>query len=366
MNRILAVSFCLGLFTSCASEIPPEVDSFRIAVESEITVDVMEELSVIDYLPQQDLYLGYAGATEEIILFNSKGEVKHQWEPAEAGSPEDYGRIYGLSFFDDESLLVISLFRGVHRIDFSGQIIENIELPFQPAITGYQVQRKATRINESYYVIDLPGRVNPFDQIENKYSAPLYELWNLENGTFEPVVLIAEESKYRQYNVINFPTFTFSEGKLYHVNDNEPVVYVYSFEDNTFVFERSITLSPPVFYEPRESLLNEDDEFYEAENYLMEVYEGRLYVFYSAGIAPDVFEQNMVDEDYERLFAEHEQKWVAAVDLATGRIQYNQLPEGLDHVQTIGANGLFLARKNLYFSDDESDTNRFHLLRLQP
>lgn len=367
MNRFFPVGALVFLFfLACNSQKKEENRNLTVDIEGDITLAVMDELSVMDYQAELDLYLGYAFETEGIYLFNSNGEVMHQWDAPEGGSPDDYGRIYGISFFDEESLLVLSLFNGMHRIDFSGQIVESIALPFQPGITGYQAQRKAARIDDSLYVIDLPGRVNPFDQIENKYQDPLYELWNSNNGGFEPVVVLPEESKYRQFNVINYPTFTYHDGKLYHVNDNEPVVYIYAYQGNSFVYERSIALSPPVFYEPKESLLDEDDEFYEAENYLLEVYEDRLFVFYTSGISPDVFEENMVDEDYDRLFAEHEHKWVTVIHLGTDAIAHLKLPSDLDYVQTQGPNGLFLARKNLYFSEDESDTNRFPLLRFNP
>jgi hypothetical protein len=366
MNKYFPGLLFLLFFGSCAAEQTEESSALGWETVSEITLQVMEELLVLDYQATKDLYLGYSFNNEEIVLFNSEGEVKHQWAAPESGSAGDYGRIYGISFFDEESLLVLSLFRGLHRIDFSGNILEEIDLPFQPAITGYSVKKKAIRLDDTHYLLDLPGRVNPFDQIENKYDAPLYELWNTANGEFQPLVRIPEESKYRKFNVINYPTFTFSEGKLYHVNDNEPVVYVYTYSGSGFLFERSIALNPPQFYEPKESLLDEDDEFYEAENYLLEVHDGHLYIFYTSGIAPEVYKENLIDENFDQLFAEHEHKWVASVNLANDRIQYLQLPPELDYVQTLGPDGLFAVRKNLYYSEDETDTNRFLLLRFKP
>lgn len=325
--------------------------------------DILAEVTLLDYHEATGLLLTGEYFSGKFYLINAAGEVKYVIEPPEKGSPEDYGLPSSASFFDEESLLILSQNRGISRIAFDGAMLEKYDLPFQPSVLGGKLLKKARRIDAQSLVIQLEGRADFFKQIQQKYPEPLLEYWEPNSGTFAPIITLPEQSKYRQFNLINTPVFSYADSYLYLANENEPVLFVYRKEQNNFVFDKAIPLNLPQFFEPKEDLLDDDDDFYEGEIYLIEVKDGLVYVFYNTGITPEVY-STYEEEDIWEMLALEMKNHVAIVNPETAEVHLAKLPDEVYVVEALGPNGLFVAQQNLFVNATEDDTNKRLLLQI--
>lgn len=349
----------------CKQEENTSLVPIQVKIEDAFYPEILAEVTVLDYHEAKELFLVGEYFSGNFYLINKKGEVQYTIEAPEPGSLEDYGRPSSAGFFDEESILILSQTKGISRIDFNGAMLEQYELPYTPAIFGGRLSKKARRLDQQSLVIQLEGRADFFEQVQQKYPEPLLEYWEPGSGTFSPIVTLPEASKYRQFNLINTPVFSYADGYLYLANQNEPVLFVYRKEGNSFLFDKAIPLQLPQFFEPKEDLLDEDDDFYEGDIYLLEVIGNWVYVFYQTGIPPEVYARYEEDQVWEMLGLEMK-SGLALVNPETEDVRVTMLPDEVEWIEAAMGKGLFVGKQNIYVNATEDDTNKKLVISILP
>ena len=363
-RRMLYFVVFVSLFACSDEETTRSKGGISIIVEDVLYPEIMADVAVLDYNERIGLFLAGEYFSGNLYLFDQYGAVQYRIQAKEKGSPEDYGSLSSVSFFDDASLLVISQTKGLSRIDFAGNILERYELPYQPTVFGGRLTKKARWVDEKSLVFLLEGRHEPFGQVESTYPNPILEYWNPELGHFSPIITMPEESKYKKGKGYDYywPQFSTTNGYLYYANENEPMLFIHKQEGKTFSLEQVIPLPLLRFYEPTLEVY-QNLFHYRGTIYLIEEKDGFIYVFYHTGASNDEVKE-YTGSDRREMYFLLMKNGVAIINRATAEVQVAMLPDEVQRVETILPNGLFMAKQNVYVNATEDDTNKRLLLSI--
>lgn len=198
----------LALLAACSTE--PSVERIEVSYEwvfqDSIQVDFMGELTLLDYDPAQQLFIGRWNAQEEYVVFDESGLVKHTFKLNEDG-PNTIGWVQGINFLEGK-LCIMDQAKGIYFFDIDGTFIKKYPtpkdyfyingLPFGTQKLGAELLYLRPEGGES--LKDIPSMYS------SVYSTDILEVFNLSTGEVRTTMPFPPNTVY---NLGNFYNWTF-------------------------------------------------------------------------------------------------------------------------------------------------------------
>ncbi|WP_114747640.1 hypothetical protein [Pleomorphovibrio marinus] len=308
MTRILLCFFVILLNLSCTkkegfSEGKP---IYAVQLADSIKVNYLGNLVVFDFEAETGLYLGRNNATEEILLFDDTGEIKHQFTMHTDG-PNAITWAMGIGFLDGH-VSILDRKMGIVTFTHKGSIKNVTSIP-----------------NEYFYLNSLDFAAQKLGN-ELAYIKPMREEFDLSDWskTFKsiysgPILELLEPGTSRIRTTMPFPPNTiYEDGNYYHwtfpiirKNENEWLVsllaerkyHVYSQKEGEIQFDRTVDLAIEDAIDIRGVPLSRNSEMQEASKFnifgkIEQIYHkgDKILVIYTKGIPEErVKQQNRED-----------------------------------------------------------------------
>lgn len=180
------------LFAACSQEKSKDqiTDTYQWIFQDSIQVDYLGELSLVDYDPLQELYLGRWNAQEEYVIFDESGKIKHVFKLTEDG-PNKIAWALGVNFLNGK-ICVMDEAQGIHFFELDGTFDSKLPtaencfyingLPFgaHKLVDEYLYLRPER--GES--LVDIPS------MFSNAYSADIMEIFNPSTGEIRTSMIL--------------------------------------------------------------------------------------------------------------------------------------------------------------------------------
>lgn len=211
-------------------------------------------IALVDYNKKTDFYLGYNIHDFDIVLFNRKGSIIHQFNRYGEG-PEEYNNRDFIARFWDNSSVAVLVRNGLRIYAFDGSYLETVHLDDEPrgilrkdlsVYTNNKGEKNAVYYADSYtpytvYVSEF------YDDTTRKFFINS----NFTLNSDRRYIRYEESSLYRNgdfyfshYWLIS--SLNREKGFFDIIHQNEPVVYRYD-ANNNFNFVGTLELDPCCF-----------------------------------------------------------------------------------------------------------------------
>lgn len=211
-------------------------------------------IAMVDYNTESDLYLGYNIHNFDIVVFNRKGSIIHQFNRYGEGPEEYKNRNFIARFWDNRSIAVL-MNNGLSIYTFEGSYLNTMRLDNDPkwilrenlsVFTNNKCEKNAVYYADSYtpYTIHMPEF---YDDTARKFFINS----NFAHNSHRRYICYEESSMYRNgdfyfshYRPIS--SLNREKGFLDVIYQNEPVVFRYD-ANNEFNFAGTTELDPCYF-----------------------------------------------------------------------------------------------------------------------
>lgn len=246
--RFLFLPLFLLLYVSCTSSNDNSVEenaiaTYELAKVDSIIVNFMEEIHLLDYDSERNIFLGYNQRSGDYIEFDQKGEILNQVNLLGDG-PNDHGGAgsYQVNYLGDGKIGVAGTAR-YFIYDNDWQLIDKIDYqPMQGAyviiaggaiayLTNSRPQAKnamaTTILGTGFFVLKKEDHKNPF----------LFSL-DLKTADVIPYHFLPDSSLYLTSNTF-YPgladviiSYNYDRKVLELIHELEPVIYTYDLATN--------------------------------------------------------------------------------------------------------------------------------------
>ena len=237
------------LIISCDSNSGSDSDkvaiaTYELAIVDSIEVDFMEEIHLLDYDPEREIFLGYNRRSGDYLEFDMLGEILSQVNLLGDG-PNDHGGAgsFQVNYLGEGKIGVANSSK-YYIYDKDWKLIETIDYqPMENAIlisaggsmaylTNSRPQSKLARttttiMGSAYFVMQKEHHKNPF----------LFSL-NWQTGEVSPYHILPDSSLYLTSNTF-YPSladaiisYNYERNVLEIIHEIEPVIYTYDIESN--------------------------------------------------------------------------------------------------------------------------------------
>ncbi|TXE05752.1 hypothetical protein [Algoriphagus aquimarinus] len=322
MNKshfLILTAFFATILFSCSEKKAEstETDPFnelQFEVYDSIMVNVLENVTILDYQEKLDQYLMKEQRGDKVLLVNGKGELLKEVALAGEG-PNQIPMIWEGRFFGSDRLIFkeMSATMDFHVFDRDFQKIEKIKGPavglnaifisfFRQTFTTW------TEGGEDYILGEEVNSYNPGDVDPEKIGGDFYNevktgfLYNSSQDSIKYLSLYSEDWVPRKTNRWigqSFPFLSFDPKRkkaavLPPIGDQ---LFVYDFDGNSLINEKAVALSHP----DRDQEIPDparENQLYPSFSDVKTFGEYQLAIFYTA-IPEDVFmEYRSKGEDY--------------------------------------------------------------------
>ncbi len=247
-HRFLFLPLFLFLHVSCSSSNDNSVEenaisTYELAKVDSIIVNFMEEIHLLDYDTERDIFLGYNQRSGDYIEFDREGEILNQVNLLGDG-PNDHGGTgsYQVNYLGDGKIGVAGVGR-YYIYDQNWQLIDKID--YQPMkgayiimaggsiayLTNSRPQAKnastTTILGSGFFVLKKEDHKNPF----------LFSL-DLETANVTPYHFLPDSSLYLTSSTF-YPSladviisYNYERQVLELIHKLEPVIYTYDVATN--------------------------------------------------------------------------------------------------------------------------------------
>jgi hypothetical protein len=348
---------------------------YSLVIIDSIQVDYMGNLSVFDFEPKSGLYLGRNNATEEHLLFDDQGKIRHRFMMHKDG-PDAVSWVQGLGFLDGK-ITVMDSNKGILQFSNDGEIANRIELPedyffinglnFPAAIFG----------NELMYI--RPERdgmdwSNLGELFKRVYQNPILEVFNPETGkirntmNFPPGTVYAD-GNYYQWMFPSLIQASGSEWLLYLMAERK--YYVYKKEGNELIYDKTVDLNINDAVNIKGGSLENIEVMSEGINFnifgkIEQIYsrEQDFLVVYTKGVDEEIVKQYNPENRVEwTTFINSIPRFMAVLDKNHQLLQKDiPVPLGIHFTSVCNSKGEIVVLKNQEFFGIEEDFTTFYKL----
>lgn len=377
-NKLLLIPKCVMVFFICSISCTERKNSEEskswgksLELKDSIMLDYMEKLILMDATKGFDEFLALNPKTDEILLFNIDGTVISSFKN-ERDSPKSVNDIFSVSFIE-RGILVGGRPLKLTIFDREGNQNNEVKIPSLTPRTSAVLQKQIFSTNDNRIL----GHLNayPDSAFTNGLMKPMLVLIDPENElASKPLLKIPSQSKYSsgQFHGYVFPILWYSENKLFLAYSNEPIIYVFTYNNDELTLDKAIDLNISEFIQiipsPTEDSYNFDKNHREMKpGMIWKIFtdDNQIYIMYAKGTPEDTFESAIHDKG-NQFALESNPYYLMVLDKDYRVLQKDiAIPYYISGgFSSVSNDGVFIGRKNPIFSEIEADHEIFYTYKL--
>lgn len=373
---VVTLIFLIGI-AACTTKSPFEQmeTSYDWGIQDSIQINFLGELALLDFEPDQKLFLGRWNAQEEYVVFDESGQIKHSFKLNEDG-PNRIGWIQGINFWDGK-IWVMEQANGIYVFDLDGGFLENHPnpknyfyingLPLGAHRRGDELLYLRPESGES--LKDIPSLFS------NIYSAEILEIYDLSSSAARTTMPFPPNTVYNSGNFYNwtFPTIIKHRDEWILTLLTEQKDFVYRESEGKVQFVKAVDLAlEDAITMPGIPMNRQADWYEEFGNVMFEKIENiyrrdnDVIVIYTKGVSEETAEKYNRENWEEWIsFLESIPRYAAIFDDNHELIQKDlSLPKGVRLSSILTGEGAIIAEKNQEYFGVEEDYLIYYELEL--
>lgn len=340
--------------------------SYKWEILDSIQVNFMGELALLDFEPDQQLFLGRWNTQEEYVVFDDSGQIKHSFKLNEDG-PNRIGWVQGINFWDGK-IWVMEQANGIYVFDLKGTFLKKYPTPKDYFFINGLPFGAHRRVDELLYLRPESGEsLKDIPSLfSNIYSADILEIFNLSNGATRSTMPFPPNTVYNSGNFYNwtFPSIIKHRDEWILTLLAEQKYFVYQETEGKIQFVKAVNLALEDAITMPGIPMNRQADWYEEFGNVMfgkieNIYRRNndVIVIYTKGVSEEIAEQyNRENWEEWVSFLESIPRYAAIFDDDHQLIQNDiPLPKGLRLSSILTGEGAIIAEKNQEYFGVEED-----------